>query len=434
MTYLMNAQRTLWMLRFGAVLLLASLLAGCAALDEDLPLPGFAQDEPTAEVLPDEGDEGATAEPMPTRDPALPPPTPLPTVLPQPTIGPDLRQSVAGYEELLTAIYRQSSGAVVSIEVVGSLDLDLPEDHPMLPPPGTPLSRGSGFLYDSQGHIITNNHVVENAEDLQVTFFDGSSTLARIVGTDSGSDLAVIKVDQLPTEVAPLALGNSDEVAVGQMAIAIGNPFGLQNTMTVGVVSGLGRSLLGPRTGDGNFRIPNIIQSDAAINPGNSGGPLLNTRGEVIGVNTAISSENGIFDGVGYAVPSRVVQQIAPALIRDGFYEHPWIGISMTGIDSLLAEQFDLPVDEGVLVLRVMSNSPADEAGLQPGDEVVMRNGEELAIDGDIITAIDDTPVRDSDDIIGYLQLNTAVGDQLTLTVVRDGEMINVPLTLEARP
>jgi 2-alkenal reductase len=371
---------------------------------------------------------------MPTRDPALPPPTPLPTVLPQPTIGPDLRQSVAGYEELLTAIYRQSSGAVVSIEVVGSLDLDLPEDHPMLPPPGTPLSRGSGFLYDSQGHIITNNHVVENAEDLQVTFFDGSSTLARIVGTDSGSDLAVIKVDRLPTEVAPLALGNSDEVAVGQMAIAIGNPFGLQNTMTVGVVSGLGRSLLGPRTGDGNFRIPNIIQSDAAINPGNSGGPLLNTRGEVIGVNTAISSENGIFDGVGYAVPSRVVQQIAPALIRDGFYEHPWIGISMTGIDSLLAEQFDLPVDEGVLVLRVMSNSPADEAGLQPGDEVVMSNGEELAIDGDIITAIDDTPVRDSDDIIGYLQLNTAVGDQLILTVVRDGEMINVPLTLEARP
>jgi 2-alkenal reductase len=421
-------------LRGCAALLLASLLAGCGALDENLPLPGLAQDEPTTEPVLDEPEPRATSLPSPTRDPSLPPPTPLPTVLPQPTIGPELRQNVAAYEELLTTIYRRSSAAVVSIEVVGSLDLDLPEDHPLMPPPGTPLSRGSGFLYDDQGHIITNNHVIENAEELQVTFFDGSSTLARLVGADSGSDLAVIKVDQLPSEAAPLPLGNSDEVAVGQMAIAIGNPFGLQNTMTVGVVSGLGRSLLGPRTGDGNFRIPNIIQSDAAINPGNSGGPLLNTRGEVIGVNTAISSENGIFDGVGYAVPSRVVQHIAPALIRDGFYEHPWIGISMTGIDSLLAEQFELPVDEGVLVLRVMANSPADEAGLQPGEEVVTRNGEELAIDGDIITAIDNTPVRDSDDIIGYLQLNTEVGDRLTLTVVRDGETIEVPLILEARP
>jgi 2-alkenal reductase len=421
-------------LRCCLALLLASLLAGCGALNEDLPLPGFAQDEPTVEAEPREPEEGDTATLAPTRDPALPPPSPLPTVLPQPTVGPELRQSVAGYEDLLTTIYRRSSGAVVSIEVVTNIDIDLPDDHPMLPPPGMPLSRGSGFLYDDQGHIITNNHVVEDADELQVTFFDGSSTLARMVGADSGSDLAVIKVDQLPAEVAPLSLGNSDEVAVGQMAIAIGNPFGLQNTMTVGVVSGLGRSLLGPRTGDGNFRIPNIIQSDAAINPGNSGGPLLNTRGEVIGVNTAISSDNGIFDGVGYAVPSRVVQQIAPSLIRDGFYEHPWIGISMTGIDSLLAEEFDLPVDEGVLVLRVMANSPADEAGLQPGDEVVMSNGEELAIDGDIITAIDSTPVRDSDDIIGYLQLNTAVGDRLTLTVVRDGETLEVPLTLEARP
>jgi 2-alkenal reductase len=430
----MNFHILIRILRCCVVLLLASLLAGCAALDENVPLPGLAQDEPTTESALSEVEDVATAEPAPTRDPALPPPSPLPTVLPQPTIGPELRQSVAGYEELLTAIYQRSSAAVVSIEVIGSLDLDLPEDHPMLPPPGTPLSRGSGFLYDDQGHIITNNHVVENAEEMQVTFFDGSSTLARIVGTDSGSDLAVIKVDQLPPQAAPLPLGNSDEVAVGQMAIAIGNPFGLQNTMTVGVVSGLGRSLLGPSTGDGNFRIPNIIQSDAAINPGNSGGPLLNTRGEVIGVNTAISSDNGIFDGVGYAVPSRVVQQIGPVLIRDGSYEHPWIGISMTGIDSLLAEEFDLPINEGVLVLRVMANSPADEAGLQPGDNIVMRNGEELAIDGDIITAIDNTPVRDSDDIIGYLQLNTAVGDRLTLTVVRDGETIEVPLTLEARP
>jgi 2-alkenal reductase len=429
----MHSSTIIRFLRCCLALLLVSLLAGCGALNEDLPLPGFAQDEPTVEptVEPEEGDTAALA---PTRDPALPPPSPLPTVLPQPTVGPELRQSVVGYEDLLTTIYRRSSGAVVSIEVVTNIDIDLPDDHPMLPPPGTPLSRGSGFLYDDQGHIITNNHVVEDADEMQVTFFDGSSTLARIVGADSGSDLAVIKVDQLPAEVAPLPLGNSDEVAVGQMAIAIGNPFGLQNTMTVGVVSGLGRSLIGPRTGDGNFRIPNIIQSDAAINPGNSGGPLLNTRGEVIGVNTAISSDNGIFDGVGYAVPSRVVQQIAPSLIRDGFYEHPWIGISMTGIDSLLAEEFDLPVNEGVLVLRVMANSPADEAGLQPGDEVVMSNGEELAVDGDIITAIDDTPVRDSDDIIGYLQLNTAVGDQLTLTVVRDGETLEVPLTLEARP
>jgi 2-alkenal reductase len=413
-------------------LLLAALLAGCAALDENLPL--LSQDEPTIESAPGDTVAQATAEPLPTRDPSLPPPTALPTVLPQPTIGPDLLQGVANYENLLVEIYRRASASVVSIEVTGSLDLDLPEDHPMMPPPGVPLSRGSGFLYDDQGHIITNNHVVEDADTLQVTFFDGSNTLARIVGTDSGSDLAVIKVNELPPEVAPLTLGDSDQVEVGQMAIAIGNPFGLQNTMTVGVISGLGRSLLGPRTGNGNFRIPNIIQSDAAINPGNSGGPLLNARGEVVGVNTAISSQNGIFDGVGYAVPSRVVQQIVPALIRDGVYEHPWIGISMTGVDSLMAERFDLPVGEGVLVLNVIADSPADEAGLQPGDEVVEHGGAELPIDGDIITAINNTPVRDSDDIIGYLQLNTNVGDTLMLTVVRNGETLDVPLTLEARP
>jgi 2-alkenal reductase len=222
---------------------------------------------------------------------------------------------------------------------------------------------------------------------------------------------------------------------VGQTAIAIGNPFGLQNTLTVGVISGLGRSLIGPAAGDvGNFSIANVIQSDAAINPGNSGGPLLNARGEVIGVNTAIASSSGVFDGVGYAVPARVVERVVPVLIEEGSYDHPWIGISMIGIDALLAEEFDLPTESGILITSVVDDSPADEAGLRAGTDEVSYMGGELPIDGDIITAVNGEDVQNSDELISYLQLDASVGDTLNLNVIRDGESIEVPITLEARP
>jgi 2-alkenal reductase len=219
------------------------------------------------------------------------------------------------------------------------------------------------------------------------------------------------------------------------MAIAIGNPFGLQNTLTLGIISGLGRSLIGPQaTGSGNFSIPNIIQTDAAVNPGNSGGPLLNIRAEVIGVNTAISSQSGSFMGVAYAIPSEVVARIVPVLIEEGTYAHPWIGISMVDVDTLLAERFDLDVSSGVLVTEVMPTSPADQAGLRPGDERVPYAGSTLLLGGDIITAIDGEEIGNSDELVSYLQLEAAVGDTVTFTVMRDGEEQSIELTLAPRP
>lgn len=227
---------------------------------------------------------------------------------PAPTLPPELTNPLEAEQAALIALYRRVNPSVVSIEVVA--------DHPPVSgaPFTVPTSQGSGFLFDDQGHIVTNNHVVENGSKFQVRFSDGAVMMARLVGGDPGSDLAVLKVDELPPGVAPLPLADSRTVEVGQRAIAIGNPFGLRNTLTVGVVSGIGRSLSGPASsGGGRFRIPNIIQTDAAINPGNSGGPLLNIYGEVIGVNTAISSGSGAFEGVGYAVPSNAVLRVRGA-------------------------------------------------------------------------------------------------------------------------
>lgn len=375
-----------------------------------------------------------------TATPRGPRPTdpPLPTIPPQPTLAPDLAGALAAQERLLVELYRRASPAVVSVEVVGDPNAGLPEDHPAVPglPPGVPSGQGSGFLIDDQGHIVTNNHVIEGGVRFQVRFFDGSTVLAELVGTDPDSDLAVLKVRSLPPGVAPLPLGDSREVVVGQTAVAIGNPFGEQNTLTVGVVSGLGRTLRGPNRGFGSFSIPNIIQTDAAINPGNSGGPLLNVRGELIGVNTAIAVSPGStnFEGVGYAVPASAVARVAPALIATGRYDHPWMGISMFSLDALFAEQFGLPVSQGVLVTEVRPNSPAARANMRGGDRPDAYNGVPIVLGGDIITAIDERPVADSDELIGYLDLDYVVGDMVTLSLIRGGERLEVELLLEARP
>lgn len=425
------------------LLVLLLVLTGCSLPNVQLPPLTFSEESESQT----EANEQAVAaepttppEPTATVDPTLPTATPLPEVPPQPTIGPEFSDALSAEETLLQELYSRSNPAVVSIEVIGNLaeQLDLPDGHPLAPggSGNVPLSGGSGFLYDSQGHIVTNNHVIEDAERLQVTFYDGSQTTARLIGTDPGSDLAVIKVDQLPPNAAPLPIGDSREVAVGQTAIAIGNPFGLQNTLTVGVVSGLGRSLTGPpsENGAGFFSIPNIIQSDAAINPGNSGGPLLNTRGEVVGVNTAIASTTGQFNGVGYAVPSQVLQRVVPSLIETGEYAHPWIGISMVAVDPLLAEEARLSVQNGVLVTGVSPNSPANNAGLQAGEDIFEYLGAEIPINGDIIVAVNGTPIRNSDELLSFLQVEVGVGDTLTLTVIRNGQEQELPLTLAARP
>jgi 2-alkenal reductase len=377
----------------------------------------------------------AAAQATATLRPPRPTDPPLPTILPQPTIDSALSAAVADQQQLMIELYRRATPAVVSIEVV--VGIDLPEDHPVLPGmPDGPSGQGSGFLFDDQGHIVTNNHVVEGARELQVRFFDGATAKAELIGTDPDSDLAVIKVRSLPAGVAPLTVSDSREVQVGQTAVAIGNPFGEQNTMTVGIVSGLGRTLRGPDRGFGFFSIPNIIQTDAAINPGNSGGPLLNSRGEVIGVNTAIavSQGGGDFEGVGYAVPSSTVLKVIPELISRGEYNHPWIGIGMVSIDTLLAERLALDSGRGVLITRIQPLSPADQADLQAGSRIELYNGQEIPVDGDIILAIDGRPVYDSDQLIGFLELDYVVGDTILLQVLRNGSEAEIELTLEARP
>jgi 2-alkenal reductase len=411
-------------------LLGAYLLAACALQDVPLVQRALATPMPSPASAP-------TPVLAPT---ALPPtgvplatPLPLPTSAPVPTLESTISNALEEEQRLLVELYRRVSLSVVSIEVLGG--------HPAVeggPAPGenVPIGQGSGFLYDDQGHIVTNDHVVADASGFQVSFADGTIVEARLIGRDPGSDLAVLKVDELPPGAAPLALADSRQVAVGQTAIAIGNPFGLQNTLTVGVVSGVGRSLEGPPSEQlsGSFVIPNLIQTDAAINPGNSGGPLLNVRGQVIGVNTAIRSESGTFQGVGYAVPSNAVARVVPALIRAGRYEHPWLGIVMRDVDPLLARQFGLAVRQGVLILEIQPGSPAERAGLRGGQRTGEYAGRSIPYDGDIITAIDGQAVRSGDDLISYLELETSVGDVVRLIVVRNGAEQQVEVTLGSRP
>jgi 2-alkenal reductase len=415
------------------LLLVACALAACSVDTSALPLIGQAPTPaPTtapARPRPTEA-EAATRPPEPTLARATA--APLPSVAPAPTIEPNLTGALEAEQRLLVELYRRVNPAVVSIEVAGRQP-DV--NGAPAPDQDIPFAQGSGFLIDDQGHIVTNNHVVEDATGFQVRFADGAVIEAQLIGRDPGSDLAVLKIDELPPGAAPLPLADSRTVEVGQTAIAIGNPFGLQNTLTVGVISGLGRSLDGPRsTQGGRFSIPNVIQTDAAINPGNSGGPLLNIHGEVIGVNTAIRSDSGTFQGIGYAVPANAVARVVPVLIRDGRYVHPWMGIAMRSLDPLFARHFGLAVNQGVLITDVQSGSPAAQGGLRGGARTGDYGGAQVPYDGDIVTAIDAQPVRGSDDLLGYLEVESSVGDTVTLTVLRDGQEQKIDITLAGRP
>jgi S1-C subfamily serine protease len=288
---------------------------------------------------------------------------------------------------------------------------------------------GSGFVYDNRGHIVTNNHVVNGAKTVDVTFVDGNMYRARVIGTDSSSDLAVLQItDNFSDErVVPLVIANSTSLQVGQQVIAIGNPFGLSDSMTTGIVSQTGRLLPNPDT---SFGIPNGIQTDAAINPGNSGGPLLNLQGQVIGMNTAISSSTGEFSGIGFAVPSSAITRILPALIQTGTYIHPWLGISGGSITPALAQGAGLPVNyRGVLVASVQAGSPAEKAGLHALSQDV--NSKTAS---DIIVAVDGHKVNRIDDIINYMETQKSVGQNVKLTVNRDGQIIELAATLQPRP
>jgi S1-C subfamily serine protease len=400
-------------------------LAGCSV--EQVPLPNSIVIEQPATVT-------TAPEPPPTA--VLPTPgataAPLPSVAPVPTLAAADIAPLETQQRALVELYRRVNPAVVSIDVAGHHP---PAEGAPAPDQEIPFAQGSGFLFDDQGHIVTNNHVVEDATGFQVRFANGVTVAATLIGGDSGSDLAVLKVDELPPQTAPLALADSNTVAVGQTAIAIGNPFGERNTLTVGVVSGLGRSLRGPRSSQGGrFAITNVIQTDASINPGNSGGPLLNIHGEVIGVNTAIRSDSGQFEGIGYAIPSNALARVVPALIRVGSYQHPWLGVGMRDVDPLLARRFNLSAQQGILITSVQSGSPAEQAGLQAGTASADYGGVPVVYDGDIVIAVNGQRVLSGDDLVGYLEANAQVGDQVTLSVVRDAQEQQIVVTLGGRP
>ena len=294
----------------------------------------------------------------------------------------------------------------------------------------TSTGLGSGFVFDKKGHIITNAHVVKDAKKVVITFLDGRSYNAEIIGVDTFTDIAVIKVNAGLSLLHPLSLGDSSNLRVGEPVAAIGNPFGLSGSMTSGIVSQLGRLL---PSGAG-YSIPDVIQTDAAINPGNSGGPLLNMRGEIVGINTAIQSATGEFAGVGFAIPSQTLAKIVPSLIKNGEYKHPWIGISGRDIGPDLAKVLKLNDALGFLVVTVIPDSPASRAGLQGSENTVEMDGIQYIVGGDIILSVDGLEVRKISDILIHLQRAKSVGDEMVLEIIRDGRTTNFTIILGERP
>ncbi len=333
---------------------------------------------------------------------------------------------VSSSQDMLVNLYDTVSPGVVAIQVNTASGEGL----------------GSGFVYDDQGHIITNFHVVEGATDLEVDFPSGFKTTGKVVGTDTDSDIAVIKVDAPKNELHPVILGNSDGVKVGQTVVAIGNPFGLNSTMTMGIISALGRTLdSAHQTPDGTlYTAGDLIQTDAAINPGNSGGPLLNLNGEVIGINrairtsgsTTVGTEPGNI-GIGFAISINIVKRVVPELIANGKYDYPYLGLSSLPDISLTAEK-TLGLDRavGAYIVEVVPGGPAEKAGLVAGSTKTDIQG--LFKGGDLIIAIDDQPILTFGDMLKYLINQKSPGDTVKLTILRDGQEKEITLTLGSRP
>jgi 2-alkenal reductase len=324
-----------------------------------------------------------------------------------------------GNSERLENLYQKTSPGVVSIYVNVNQG------------GANQTGTGSGFILDSDGHIITNNHVVSEADLVVVVFHDGTQAEAQIIGTDDDSDLAVIKVDQLPEDTYPLPLGDSNQINPGDWVIAIGNPFGLSSSMSIGIVSAIGRTI---PSGATPFAIPEAIQTDAAINPGNSGGPLLDLNGTVIGVNAQIASSGVQANaGVGFAIPVNVVQRVAPILIEVGDFQWPWLGISGTSLDLLITEANELESQKGAYILSVVPDSPADKAGLSGQSGTRMVSGFELPTGGDVVKAINGIEISNYSDLQALISSEDPSAT-VTLTVLRDGEMLEIPVQLAPRP
>lgn len=352
--------------------------------------------------------------------PALPQPTDAPANPVAPPILPEIFNP-AQSEERLVALYAQVIPGVVSIN--------------------TGVSTGSGFVFDGNGHIITNQHVVDRASEVEVAFTSGYKTYGTVIGSDTDADIAVVKVDAPADQIYPLAIGDSSQLQVGQSVVAIGNPFGLNGTMTVGIVSGLGRTQFAHASPEGGFfTTADIIQTDAAINPGNSGGPLFNMGGEVVGVNQSIRTENvneitgnAVNSGVGFSISINLAKRVAEGLIRDGKYDYPYLGISSRDELTLAEiEALGLGTYTGAYVATVTEGGPADQAGIRGGNTPTSLPT--VNAGGDVITGIDGLPVANFNQLLSYLITNKSPGDTVILTVLRGGQSLEIPVTLGERP
>lgn len=385
------------MVAWGLVMLVA--VAGCQSLPTSL---------------------AATATPAPTQTPYVIVLTPTP--LPAGTL-----QALDVEEQLVTSVYEQRATSVVNVT---SRTITYDFFFRPIPQEGT----GSGFMFDTQGHIVTNYHVVEGAEEVEVALSDDTSVPAEVIGIDPQNDLAVLRIDVPPENLAPVPLGQTDGLRVGQRVIAIGNPFGrFERTLTTGVISALGRII------ENDTFLGEVIQTDAAINPGNSGGPLLDSQGRLIGVNTAIFSPTGASAGIGFAIPVSTIQRVVPVLIEKGRYPHPWLGIRGFDITPDLAARFrrggfDWPADQGVLVVAVYRNGPALQAGIRGGTQRVRVGNLIVPIGGDVIVGIDGTPIKEQRDLTLYLEGKMRVGQTVQLTIIRDGRERTIPVTLAEQP
>jgi len=340
--------------------------------------------------------------------------------------------ALAAMQGVLETLYANVNPSVVNIQVTSGAQSSSGQSGS-----GVQRALGSGFVYDTQGDIVTNNHVVDGADSVTVTFSDGRVLTAKVVGKDPDADLAVIKVENAGN-LTPLQLTDSDQVKVGELAVAIGNPFGLSGTMTVGFVSALGRSLPANETQSASgpgYTIPDVIQTDAAINPGNSGGVLINDRGQVIGVTAAMESSTRSNSGIGFVIPANIVTRVVPELIKNGKFDHPYLGISGTDLTPQLAKAMNLSeTQRGALVISVSAGGPAEMAGVKGSDKNVQIDGQNAPVGGDVIVAIDGQKINTFDDLVSILFKNGVIGKSVKLDILRGGSAQSVNVVLAARP
>lgn len=360
-----------------------------------------------------------------------------PTVAP--IVVPSGSNSLSAYQSTLESLYATVSQQVVSIMVLVPSTASSFQGFSNGNTSQLSEALGSGFVWNTNGDIVTNDHVVSGATKIEVTFADGNTYPATIVGQDPYSDLAVIKVNAPSSELHPVTMGDSSQLKVGQVAIAIGNPFGLEETMTLGIISGLNRDISNSQVSQSatgaTYSIPDVIQTDAPINPGNSGGVLINDQGQVEGVTYSLESNSGSSSGIGFAIPAQIVEKVVPTLISSGSYSHPYLGITGTDMTPDLANAMNLPAEtRGAMVVQVVSGGPAANAGLQGSNTTVTINGVQTVVGGDVITAINGQTISTMADLIAYLELNTQAGQSVSLTILRNGQSMNVSVTLGTRP